>query len=244
MNAYSVMIVDDDIEQARLVEGMVKDHDATAEFHIDICTSLTEFDERMKRGYTPQIVLMGIVFKGEDEGSRGYDGIDAARRLLADRHGVQLIYMTSHAEYCSRVYRTDHVYLLLKPIVKADFDDALEKAIVNIESGLTRPFGVKVGGRTIRVVPSEIEYIKSERRKVRIHLTDSVIEVYESLGNIETMLPSVFIQCHKSYLVNLEKIVEMRCDGVDLVSGATIPVSQKRSRATRDAFTNYLRHRL
>lgn len=163
--------------------------------------------------------------------------------MLADRHGVQLIYMTSHAECCSRVYRTDHVCLLLKPIDKDDFDDALEKAIVNIENSLMRPFGVKMGGRTIRVVPSEIEYIKFERRKVHIHLTDSVIEAYESLSKIEAMLPSAFIQCHKSYLVNMEKIVEMRYDGVDLVSGATIPVSQKRSRYTRDAFTNYLLRR-
>ena len=66
------------------------------------------------------------------------------------------------------------------------------------------------------------------------------IKAYESIDDIEAMLPSAFIQCHKSYLVNMEKIVEMRYDGVDLVSGATIPVSQKRSRDTRDAFTNYL----
>lgn len=242
MSAYNVIIVDDDVSQARIVESMVNDHDAGIEFRIDICTSLLEFETRLKQGYAPQIVFMDISF--ESEGGRGDNGIECARRLLAGRHGVQLIYTTGHVEYCSRVYRTDHVYFLLKPIKQEELDEALDKAIANIKSRSVRPFGIKVGGRIMRVVPGDIEYIESDRRKVRIHTVDGVIEAYESLGSIESKLPSVFVQCHKSFLVNMEKVVEMRSDGLDLVSGATIPVSQKRSRETREAFMTYLLERL
>lgn len=242
MSAYNVIVVDDDINQARIVESMVLDHDSGVEFNIDICTSLQEFEARLKKGYSPQIVFMDIAF--ENEGPRGENGIDAARKLLADHRCVQLIYVTGHVEYCSRVYRTEHVYFLLKPIDKDDFADALDKALANLKARSMRPFGVKVGGRIIRVVPSDIEYIESDRRKVRIHTAEGVIEAYESLSGIESKLPSVFVQCHKSFLVNMEKVVEMRSDGLDLVSGATIPVSQKRSRETRDAFTNYLLARM
>ncbi len=242
MSTYNVIIVDDDATQARIVESMVRGHDAGIEFRIDICTSLRDFETRLRQGYNPQIVFMDIAF--ESEGDRADAGIEAARKLLADRYGVQLIYVTGHIEYCSRVYRTDHVYFLLKPIVKEDFEDALNKALINIKNRTMRPFGVKVGGRIMRVVPSDIEYIESDRRKVRIHTTDGVIEAYESLGSIGAKLPSVFVQCHKSFLVNMEKVVEMRSDGLDLVSGATVPVSQKRSRETRDAFMTYLLERL
>ena len=120
----------------------------------------------------------------------------------------------------------------------------LDKAIENLEERIARPFGVKVGGRIMRVLPADIEFVESDRRKVRIHLADQVIEAYESLGGISRKLPGTFVQCHKSFLVNMEKIAEMRSDQIDLLSGATIPISQKRSRPTREAFMDFLKERL
>lgn len=109
---------------------------------------------------------------------------------------------------------------------------------------IARPFGVKVGGRIMRVLPADIEFVESDRRKVRIHLAGQVIEAYESLGGIARKLPDSFVQCHKSFLVNMDKIAEMRSDQIDLLSGATVPISQKRSRITREAFMDFLRERL
>lgn len=244
MNTYSVMIVEDSVEQARVIESMVMASKVEADFRIETCTSLAEFEQRLKKGYTPQIVFMDVVFEESSKNSRLADGIEASRQLLAARRGVQLIYTTGHAEYCTRAYRTEHVYFLLKPIETEAFEDALEKAVCNIRARAERPFGVKVGGRIMRVVPGDIEYIESDRRKVRIHTANDVIEAYESLGGIASKLPTTFVQCHKSFLVNMECVVELRSDGVDLASGITVPVSQKRSRETRDAFMAYLLERM
>lgn len=244
MNTYSVMIVEDSVEQSRIIEELVSSSKIEADFVVETCASLADFEQCLKKGYTPQIVFMDVVFEDAAKGGRFEDGIEASRRLLNGRHGVQLIYVTGHAEYCTRAYRTEHVYFLLKPIEPEDFEDALEKAVCNIRARSSRPFGVKVGGRIMRVVPSEIVYIESDRRKVRIHTADDVIEAYESLGGIASKLPDTFVQCHKSFLVNMESIVELRSDGVDLVSGLTVPVSQKRSRDTRDAFMAYLLERM
>ena len=180
----------------------------------------------------------------EDSAGSAGNGITAVQKLLQQCPGVQVIYVTGHVEYCTRVYRTSHVYFLTKPLQPEDFTDALDKAIENLEERIARPFGVKVGGRIMRVLPADIEFVESDRRKVRIHLADQVIEAYESLGGISRKLPGTFVQCHKSFLVNMEKIAEMRSDQIDLLSGATIPISQKRSRPTREAFMDFLKERL
>lgn len=244
MNAYKVMVVDDELTQARVVADMVKRTRVEGEFEVDLCTDLASLRDSLLKGHVPNIVFMDIELGGADGGKGEVDGIEAARQLLAEHPEIQLIYVTGYPEYCTRIYRTEHIYCLLKPVCEADFEDALDKAVSRIKERATRPFGVKVGGRIMRVVPADIECIESDRRKVRIYLGDEIIEAYESLSGIAESLPNSFIQCHKSFLVNMEKIVEMRGDGIDLVSGRTIPVSQKRSRAARTAFLNYLRERI
>ena len=244
MNVYKVMVVDDELNQARVVADMVKRTRVEGEFEVDLCTDLVSLRDALLKGRVPNIVFMDIELGGAEGVKNEVDGIEAARQLLAEHPEIQLIYVTGFPEYCTRIYRTDHIYCLLKPVLEADFEDALAKAVNRIKSRATRPFGVKVGGRIMRIVPADIECIESDRRKVRIYSNGDVIEAYESLSGIASYLPDCFIQCHKSFLVNMEKIVEMRSDGIDLVSGRTIPVSQKRSRAARAAFLDYLRERI
>lgn len=242
MNTVSVLVVDDDREQAHALERMLEQYPTHKTFEVEICTSLAALDERLRRGFSPGIVFMDVVL--EDSAGSAGNGITAVQKLLQQCPGVQVIYVTGHVEYCTRVYRTSHVYFLTKPLQPEDFTDALDKAIENLEERIARPFGVKVGGRIMRVLPADIEFVESDRRKVRIHLADQVIEAYESLGGISRKLPGTFVQCHKSFLVNMEKIAEMRSDQIDLLSGATIPISQKRSRPTREAFMDFLKERL
>ena len=242
MNTVSVLVVDDDREQAHALERMQEQYPTLKTFEVEICTSLAALDERLRRGFSPDIVFMDVVL--EDSAGSAGNGITAVQKLLQQCPGVQVIYVTGHVEYCTRVYRTSHVYFLTKPLQPEDFTDALDKAIENLEERIARPFGVKVGGRIMRVLPADIEFVESDRRKVRIHLADQVIEAYESLGGISRKLPGTFVQCHKSFLVNMEKIAEMRSDQIDLLSGATIPISQKRSRPTREAFMDFLKERL
>lgn len=242
MNTVSVLVVDDDISQAQALERLLGQYPTRKAFEVEICTSLEAVDERLRHGLVPDIVFMDVVFDGSDGSSA--NGITAVQKLLKQCPGVQVIYVTGHVEYCTRVYRTSHVYFLTKPLQTEDFDDALGKALENLERRIARPFGVKVGGRIMRVLPADIEFVESDRRKVRIHLAGQVIEAYESLGGIARKLPDSFVQCHKSFLVNMDKIAEMRSDQIDLLSGATVPISQKRSRITREAFMDFLRERL
>lgn len=242
MNTVSVLVVDDDISQAQALERLLGQYPTRKAFEVEICTSLEAVDERLRHGLVPDIVFMDVVFDGSDGSSA--NGITAVQKLLKQCLGVQVIYVTGHVEYCTRVYRTSHVYFLTKPLQTEDFDDALGKTLENLERRIARPFGVKVGGRIMRVLPADIEFVESDRRKVRIHLAGQVIEAYESLGVIARKLPDSFVQCHKSFLVNMDKIAEMRSDQIDLLSGATVPISQKRSRITREAFMDFLRERL
>ena len=91
------------------------------------------------------------------------------------------------------------------------------------------------------VDPSQIEYVESERRKVHLHtVSGDSVETYATLGQMLDMLPESFVQCHKSYLVNMACIEELRTGNVLLRSGREVPVSQRQRKGVRDAFFHYV----
>lgn len=256
MKHYKVAIVDDDAVQAAALAELVGRCVVPAHLEASMFESLGAFEASLENE-VPDIVFMDIVFPSEavqgdeESASAGFTaarenlaGIDAVSQLLEEHEGVQVIYVTGYIDLCTRVYRTRHISFLPKPVNEADLEEALCRAVDNLNERVVRPFALKVGGRIMSVDPADVEYIESDRRKVRVFLHDRVIEAYESLSSITHKLPGTFVQCHKSFVVNMDCIAEMRSDAVDMRSGATLPVSQKRRRESREAFAEHLRARL
>ena len=88
----------------------------------------------------------------------------------------------------------------------------------------------------------QVAFVESNLRKVRVCLADGEsLETYATLAGLLKKLPPTFVQCHKSFLVNMDHIAELRPDCVVLQSGDTVPISQARRKATREAFLSYAR---
>ena len=154
---------------------------------------------------------------------------------------TQVVYISGHVEYCTSVYQTEHTYFLLKPINQSDFDAALDKALSNLQDSRQLPVAIQHNGTVTMVDPAEVEFVESERRKVRLHsVRGECIETYATLGQMLDMLPECFVQCHKSYLVNMACIVELRPGSVLLRSGREVPVSQRQRTSVRDSFFHYV----
>ncbi|OZG61968.1 DNA-binding response regulator [Bifidobacterium lemurum] len=168
-------------------------------------------------------------------------GIDAVRRLFPPSCGTQVIYVTGHIEYCTRVYNTDHVSFLLKPVRESDLRDALARAAVRLREESERPIGVRVGNAEYSVTPRDIIYAESRGRISRIHTERGVIESYLKLDELSARLPSRFVRCHKSYLVNLAYVWRFQSAQMELSNGVTVPVSQRRAAQAREAFLSYVR---
>ncbi|HIW75932.1 MULTISPECIES: LytR/AlgR family response regulator transcription factor [Gordonibacter] len=235
---YRILIVDDEQQQAQAIEALVARHPRASEFAVAWLPSVTDFEEAASAGNVCDILVMDIDF-GEGRPS----GIEAVRRCLPASSGTQVMYVTGHMEYCTSVYRTDHVYFLVKPVNQRDFDDALDKALSRLEAAHPS-LVVRSGGRVVLVDPRKLAYVESDRRKAHLHLPGEVIDTYAALADLIAELPSSFVQCHKSFLVNMDHIAELSQDSVRLMSGEVIPISQKRRKSTRESFFAHIRKRL
>ena len=233
---YDVIIVDDDLCQADATMRAVGSFPASEEiFSLRVFGGIDELEAHLQSGGKADILVTDIVFDGSER------GIDAVRRLSDQGYDMQVIYVTGYIDYCTSVYQTKHTSFLTKPINQHDLDDALERAIENLLAAKrSRSLVLTSQGKVICVAPDEVEYIESNRRKVLVHAVDRVIESYASLSELSDRVPESFTRCHKSFLVNMDRIVEL--DGGEAVmrSGARVPVSQRFRRPMRERLIEYL----
>ena len=117
----------------------------------------------------------------------------------------------------------------MNPIVNANFDENYENYIPII----TRKEATKVN-------VSEIMYIETELRVVNIYTGNRAYRFYGKIDDVTKYLNGNFYRCHKSCILNLEKIVRME-DGIFYFSGGTtLRVGKNKYQHTRNYYIKFL----
>ena len=257
MPSYTVCIVEDNAECATALIDKVAASPFSEGLVVHEMASRAELESFVSEGHAIDILITDI-----NLGTDAADGISMVRDLFPAGSKTQVIYATGYIEYCTPVYETQHVYFLVKPIRQSALDDALKKALENLAGQNTQDsqegqgaradvppksspcsLTFNVRGRTIVVDADRIEYLESERRKLRLHTDGGVMEVYCSLADAQAMLPEGFVRCHKSFVVNLADVVEIGKDDILAKSGSRVPMSQKRRHEVKEALLDYLKAR-
>lgn len=160
----------------------------------------------------------------------GLSGLDFLRTL---KNPPLVIIVTAYAEYALQGFELDVVDYLMKPYSFDRFHRAVMKAEELLrgrgaqraakkepESQEENFIFVKSGKKTFRVNLAEILYIEALGDYVKIHTTGKMIITYQSLKNIEALLPaSAFPRVHKSFIIALSRI--------DLIEGNHVRIGDR-----------------
>ena len=93
---------------------------------------------------------------------------------------------------------------------------------------------------TTRVYLKDILYIETELRVINIYTENRIYRKYGKLNDLMNSLNSHFYRCHKSCIVNLEKIMSME-DGVFyFYGGKTLRIGKNKYQYTRSYYKKYL----
>ena len=236
MAKLNVVILEDDADQRSLLRRMVESSPYRSRLDVNAVSSSLILEEILDSNSSVDILITAIQL-----GENSQNGIDIVRRLFPAGSRTQVIYCSKYLEYCTKVYETEHVYFLLKPVKQAELNAALAKAMGALEANCERLIALRRGGKITMVPASEISYLESDKRKVRVHVVDGgPVEVYSTLSDMMEMLPKSFAQCHKSFIVNMDLIDELSAARVRLRSGEEVPVSQRQRKQLHDSFYQYL----
>lgn len=118
------------------------------------------------------------------------------------------------------------------------FRSLVLEAVMKILKWRARPISVFSGNYIYLITPDEVRYVESDRRTLHIHAS-SLIDTYATITQFRELVPSHFIQCHKSYLVNIDFIKAFTGDRIILLTGESVPVSQRRKHAVREQILRF-----
>lgn len=158
-------------------------------------------------------------------------GIDFLKSIPKPPH---IILTTAFSEYALEGFELDVVDYLLKPFSFERFLKAVNK-IKRIEQS-EQPIihqhvlFVKSKGVIQKVSTTQISYIEAKGDFVLIHTKEKRYTANSSLQNILQKLEGRFIKCHKSFVVNIDKIDRIVGNQIKL-ERASVPIGRTHKEA-------------
>lgn len=129
-----------------------------------------------------------------------------------------VVFITAYSQYAVDSYRLSAVDYLLKPYGFAEFQRAANKLLKTFTSNLQQreslskntedTIFLKVDYRYVRLNLSDILYIKGYGEYLQIYTAGNSqpLLTLSSFASIMDMLPDNFLQIHRSYIVNMNRI--------------------------------------
>lgn len=233
-----IAVCDDQKEVLEQLDGMLRQIPFVKKVHFysDLEIFLSIPDEEMDY----DAVLMDIDWKSDRT------GLDVAEELLRRSPSTKVIYITAYTmEYVEDIFLklSNLSGFLMKPIKAERLEKNLEK--VKDQKACTEgKLVIRSRGSTIAVPFCDIIYLENRLHRVHIILAEKEYQCYERLEQLKKRLNGQFLTCHKSYVVNMEQILEFRNSEIEMTHGTCIPVSKTRYKEARERFFAYLSGRL
>jgi len=199
----------------------------------------------------PQLVFLDI----EMPDGSGFDLLDKVKEI-----SFETVFVTAFDQYAIRAFQCAAYGYLQKPVALPEMERALaklDKHLAYIEQGQDNRMKVLVdffsdSQRPIRklifeevdgfsvVKLLEILYLEGDGNATHVYLlsgkrftTSKTLKEYETL-----LVGQGFFRCHKSYLIHLSHVSELKREGtVSLTGGVEVAVSRRRRPALLERFT-------
>ncbi len=163
---------------------------------------------------------------GENEQS----GILLGEQIQKDFQ-VPFIYLTAYdnPQIIGEAIKTSPYSYLTKPFKNSDLIAAVEIALLNSKSKNNNELNIQVkdGEFKVELAIGEINYIESEGNYLLVHTDLKIFKCRSTITQILEILPKdTFIQTHRAFVVNKEKIEKFNSQTV-FVKTTPVPISKK-----------------
>ena len=170
------------------------------------------------------------------------NGVDFVKGL-ADP--PMIVFITAYSEHAVESYKLRAVDYLLKPYSFVDFQRAAEliqsRFLARQNDNVSRQdddfIFLKVDYRYVRVKFSDIVYIEGMNEYLKVHtVSGDHLLVHTTFKQLNGYLPEYFLQVHRSYVVNVKRIIEVERSVILLEGNKHISVSD----SNKEAFMSYI----
>lgn len=248
MSAIRVLIADDEPLARRGIRSLLSEYT-----DVEICGEARHGNEaiRLIRMFKPDLVFLDVQMPEAD----GFEVLKSIEYVPA------VVFVTAYDSFAVKAFEANTLDYLVKPVYESRFKTALQKVRDRLNSKEAMELSMRIGAllsaeeqppcsaprpahiRRVLVIdgsaeilldPKQIAWIEAEDYYAAIHAGSRRYMLRESLSSLERRLDqSMFIRVHRTALVNLAYIQEVRseADGQSFImlnSGTQLPLSRRR----------------
>lgn len=193
----------------------------------------------------------------------GLSGFDVLEQVPAEQLPL-VIFVTAYDQHALHAFEVHALDYLLKPIDQDRLREALDRARSQLQqqdlrhlnqqlsallASLSSPQNakplerliIKTHGRVVFLPLTEVDWIEAAGDYVRLHAGQKTHLLRETMSHLATQLPAHFQRIHRSTIVNLEQVRELRArDHGEYVVYLHDDTPLKLSRSYREAFQEAL----
>lgn len=203
--------------------------------HTDLFESAEEYLFKAEQN-TYDVIFLDISMRGQN-------GMELARKIREKEKDVILVFVTSDASYVFDGYEVGAYRYLMKPVDEKKLWEILDYARTQKEVEEENYILVKKDSQSVRINLKDIIYIEAQK-----HYVNLCMENKESI-NIKTAFTELLqetqeksdtiLLTHRSYAVNIEKVVRIGRTECVLSDSSVIPVSRSFYKEVNEAFIKY-----
>ncbi len=173
----------------------------------------------------------------------GNDKDDRTRAILQDiamKHpSIIFVFITDCVNQNSA--NAVRSYWIYRPELVNHLNLAMERAVLHLDERKTKVC-LPQKDSVIVMKSNDIICLERDRRKTHITGEDQSYSVSWNLEQLLTKLPSNFILCHRSYIVNLDKVKIYKRTEFLMKNDLCIPIGRSFTRTVRKQFLAFMQH--
>lgn len=225
-----VAVCDDIHEAVTEITEYLMEYQQLKEQRLDITSFFNAEDlwEHLKANHCDLIILDIELVK--------MNGVELGQmvRKKLDDHAVNIIYISAMDTYDRQLFDVQPLNFLPKPIDKSKLYEAVN-LVIRLIDDKNHIFAFKNRNGSHRLRIKEILYFESFGHDFKI-VTDSgnfdfranLLEIMSELSNYN------FIQVHRSYIINYDKIRSIKYEELIMSNGDSIPISRNKRKEVRE----------
>lgn len=234
-NTELKIAVVDDIEQDRVqIADMAKDvlRNAKIPHSISGYADGRSLLDAIRSGRKYDLLLLDVLM---DE----MDGMELADELHRQGHYTTIIFISINREMALYGYEREAVRYLAKPLDRVKLEEALKHCYSLWQE--KKEILLPTNQGQYRTSFADIQFVEAFDRGTRFYFDSKTVECRMKFGEVEAWLPkSLFLCCHRAFIVNLSHVCTIRNYEFTLPNGKIVPISKNRYSEIYKNFVDYI----
>lgn len=160
-------------------------------------------------------------------------GLELAQQLRNKNCNCEIVFLTAFQEYVFEGYQVQALNYLLKPAPYIKVKKCMDWVLDHLKS---KHYIFKKQHMIYKIPYSDIIYFTSFKHYVEIIATKETYKQLEALKNILPHLPSQFMRCHRTTIVNIKHIQCINSTCITMSNNTILPVSKTYRNSIRERF--------